>query len=200
MPIFGRQRDRELVKHFSKEVLHNILDTPVLIFKPYLTKTNVNLYGEGAAGDKNWRPGVVLHATIERGEKEWSSNDFGVDVDQKGTFSFLNEDIWSISKAGSAEEAGFALEVGDLIYYDSSYWEIDTTTQDQYLHGRNQNVHAGDGAEVGFDQNLDMHGESLSTVAAAHITRRSKINIEAPLDSKVSGGSSTTNANQGLYR
>ena len=178
MPIFGRQKDRELIKHFSKEVLHNILDTPVLIFKPHITKTNVNLYGEGVSGDKNWRPGVVLHATIEREDQEWSSNEFGIDIDQKSTFSFLNEDIWSIATTGAKETDGFAIEIGDLIYYDSNYWEIDTTIQNQYLHGRNQNVNAGDGAELGFTGEADMHGESI----------------------KVTGGSSTTNANQGLYR
>lgn len=202
MPIFGRQKDRELVKHFSKEVLHNILDTPVLIFKPHIAKTDVNLYGEGINGDKNWRPGVTLHATINREDQEWSSNEFGIDLDQKATFSFLNEDVWSIATGnyGGQETDGFAIEIGDLIYYDSNYWEIDTTVQNQYLHGRNQNVIAGDGAKIGFTSETDMNGESFSTVASAHITRRSKINIEAPSDIKVSGNSTTTNANQGLYR
>ena len=190
MPIFGRQTDRNLIKHFSKEVLQNILDTPVLIFKPHITKTNTNLYGEGVSGDKNWRPGVTLYATINREDQEWSSNEFGIDLDQKATFSFLNEDIWSIATTGAEETDGFAIEIGDLIYYDSNYWEIDTTVKNQYLHGRNL---ATEGAP-------SLNGESFSTVATAHITRKSKINIEAPSDIKVTGDSTTVNANQGLYR
>ena len=200
MPIFGRQKDRELIKHFSKEVLQDILDTPVLIYKPYITKSNTNIYGEGVNGDKNWRPGVTIHATINREDQEWASNDFGIDINQKITFSFLNEDIWNISTSGTDENNGFAVEIGDLVYYDSNYWEIDTTNKNQYLLGRNQNVISGDGEAFGFADETEMHGESLSTVATAHLTRKSKLNVEEPPKIDTNTESTVTNANQGLYR
>jgi|TARA_R110000822_G_scaffold165525_1_gene306015 hypothetical protein len=199
MPIFGRQKDRELIKHFSKEVLQDILDTPVLIYKPFITRTNTNMYGEGVNGDKNYRPGVLLHAIINREDQEWTTDTFGIDIEQKGSFTFLNEDIWKVAATGSDESDGFAIEIGDLIYYDAQYWEIDTTVKNQYLHGRNQNIIAGDGVAFGFADETDMHGESLSTVAQAHITRRSRINVET----STSGPSTTpdaSNNSQGLYR
>jgi len=199
MPIFGRQKDRELIKHFSKEVLEDILDTPVLIYKPYITKTNTNIYGEGVSGDKHYRPGVLLHAAINREDQEWTTDDLGADITQKGTFSFLNEDIWNVAtgSAGSTEEYGFAIEIGDLIYYDTQYWEIDTTNRNQYLHGRNQNVIDGDGSDFGFADETYMHGESLSTVVQAHITRRSRINVEVPATST---GFTDGGKVKGLYR
>lgn len=198
MPIFGRGRDRQLIKHFSQEVLQDILDTPVIIYKPYVTRTNTNLYGEGTNGDKNYRPGVTLHAAINREDQEWTNNDFGVDIIQKGTFSFLNEHIWNVAADGNEEEDGFAIEIGDLIYYDTQYWEIDTTNKNQYLLGRNQNVLSGDGADFGFANETQMHGESLSTVAQAHITRRSRINVEVTTPEIINENGSS-NA-QGLYR
>ena len=198
MPIFGRQKDRELIKHFSKEVLQDILDTPVIIFKPYLTMTNTNIYGEGVNGDKNYRPGVTLHAAINREDQTWATDDLGVDITQKGTFSFLNEDIWNVAVSGTQEEDGFAIEIGDLIYYDTQYWEIDTTNKNQYMHGRNQNVLEGDGADFGFANESEMHGESLSTVVEAHITRRSRINVETP--TAINTSPDASNNSQGLYR
>tara|TARA_R110002096_G_scaffold241253_1_gene433170 strand:+ start:1069 stop:1665 length:597 start_codon:yes stop_codon:yes gene_type:complete len=198
MPIFGRQKDRELIKHFSKEVLQDILDTPVIIFKPYLTMTNTNIYGEGVNGDKNYRPGVTLHAAINREDQTWATDDLGVDITQKGTFSFLNEDIWNVAVSGTQEEDGFAIEIGDLIYYDTQYWEIDTTNKNQYMHGRNQNVLEGDGADFGFVNESEMHGESLSTVVEAHITRRSRINVETP--TAINTSPDASNNSQGLYR
>ena len=90
MPIFGRLKDRQLIKHFSKEVMEDIIDTPVIIFKPYITKSNTNLYGEGVDGDKAWRTGVLLHAMINREDQEYMQTDYGIDVNQKITYSFLN--------------------------------------------------------------------------------------------------------------
>lgn len=196
MPIFGRQKDRQLIKHFSKEVMQDIIDTPVIIYKPSVSNTNVNLYGEGVDGNKNYRPGVRLHATVNREDQEWVTNDLGVDVTQKGTFSFLNEDIWNVATVGTDEESGFAIEIGDLIYYDTQYWVIDSTNKNQYIHGRNQNVLSGDGVDFGFESETKMHGESLSTVVQAHITRKSRINvIEEPEIYK-----DTSNNIEGLYR
>ena len=199
MPIFGRQNDRQLIKHFSQEVLQDILDTPVLIYKPYITKTNTNIYGEGVNGDKHYRPGVLLHAAINRADQEWTTDDLGIDITQKATFAFLNEHIWNVASgsAGTDEEYGFAIEIGDLIYYDTQYWEVDTTNKNQYLHGRNQNVIEGDGADFGFTNETFMHGESLSTVCETHITRRSRINVEAPAETT---GVSQEGNYKGLYR
>ena len=92
------------------------------------------------------------------------------------------------------------IEIGDLVYYDSKYWEIDTTNKNQYLLGRNQNVISGDGEAFGFTDETEMHGESLSTVATAHLTRKSKLNVEEPPKIDTNTESTVTNANQGLYR
>ena len=198
MPIFGRTNDRKLIKHFSKEVMEDIIDTPVIVFKPYITKSNTNLYGEGVNGDKAWRTGVLLHAMVNREDQEYMQTDYGIDINQKITYSFLNEDIMSKnSKFDTGEESAFSIQIGDLVYYDSNYWEIDSLTKNQYLFGRNQNVIEGDAQDFGFSSTTDMHGESLSTIAAAHLTRKSRLNIESPSESNIKSVTSEIN---GLYR
>ena len=201
MPIFGRNKDRMLVKHFSKEVMEDIIDTPVLIYKPYITKTNTNLYGEGANGDKAWRPGIELNALINREDQEYNNVEYGIDLNQKATFSFLDEDVSALNTdvvTGIDEElSGFVIEIGDLIYYDSQYWEIDSTVRNQYLFGRNQFLMAGD--------NIGVHGENLSTVVQAHLTRMSKVNIETEADTRrenIQGSTKEINDSNisGLYR
>ena len=139
----------------------------------------------------------IFHS-LNREDQEWATSDLGVDITQKGTFSFLNEDIWNVAVSGTQEEDGFAIEIGDLIYYDTQYWEIDTTNKNQYMHGRNQNVLEGDGADFGFANESEMHGESLSTVVEAHITRRSRINVETP--TAINTSPDASNNSQGLYR
>ena len=195
MPIFGRTKDRELVKHFASEVLSNILDTPVMIFKPSIVQTNVNLYGEGPEGFKRWRNGIQINAAINRGDQEWETTDFGLDANQTVTFSFLNEHIWNINTSGKTEDNAFAIDIGDIIYYDSHYWEIDTVNRNEYLFGRNKNV-----SDVHGGNTNAVHGESLSTVANTHLTRISKLNIEHPTQNNNVGTSGTDEEFQGLYR
>ena len=194
MPIFGRQKDRELIKHFNNEVVKDILDTPVMIFKPFIDRTNINLYGESPAG-KRWRTGVKIYAYINREDQEWGNTEFGIDINQKATFSFLDEHIWNINTAGRNEQNAFAIEIGDIIMYDSQYWEIDTTVSNQYLFGRNEHV-----TDIFDSDGNAIEGENLSTIASAHLTRRSKLNIEHPRQLRTFGKKETTEQFQGLYR
>ena len=191
MPIFGRNKDRNLIKHFSNEVLKNILDTPVTVFKLSLNKTNTNIYGEGENGYKTWKVGVKLYATILTDDQEWTNNEFGLDINQKITFAFLNEHINDVNIAGV--DGAFMIDPGDIVHYDSHYWELDTTNRNQYLFGRNSNIQSAVGGTI-------EHGESLATVAEGHLTRRSKLNIEHPNDINVKGVSGTDEEFQGLYR
>ena len=183
MPIFGRNNDRNLIKHFSDEVMKNILDTPVTVFKLSLNKTNTNIYGEGTDGYKSWQNGVQLYTTVLTDDQEWTTTDFGIDINQNITFSFLNEHINDVQVAGL--EGAFIIDPGDIVHYDSHYWEIDTTNRNQYLFGSNGTIE---------------HGERLATVATAHLTRRSKLNIEHPSDIRPTGESGTTEETHGLYR
>jgi len=194
MPLFGRSNDRKLIKHFNKEVLEDILDTRVTIFKPFINRTDANLYGEGPDGYKEWRNGITIYATILTDDQEWESTDFGLDVNQNITFSFLNEHIWAVNSSGTNEEKGFAIDPGDIVFFDSHYWEIDSTVRNQYLFGRNQNISDPHGA-----YNIS-EGESLSTIAKAHLTRRSKINIDSPNKETSTGTTGTTEGGQTLYR
>ena len=197
MALFGRTRGVKLIKHFSKEVLEDIIDTPVTIFKPSIVRTNTNLYGEGPDGFKKWRGGIKIYATINREDQEWNSTDFGLDIDQKATFSFLNEHIDDIrSSGGNNEDESFIIDPGDIILYDSQYWEIDSTNRNEYIFGRNEDV-ATPVSGVGSNA---VHGESLSTIAAAHLTRRSKLNIEHPKELRSTGTSGGDAEYQGLYR
>ena len=63
------------------------------------------------------------------------------------------------------------------------------------LFGRNQNV----STIYGSDSNAK-EGESLATVAEAHLTRRSKLNIEEPPAITQTGNTGTDEDFQGLYR
>ena len=51
--------------------MSDVIDTPVILYKPNLSDSAVNMYGEGVNGDKSWRPGIELNAMIERQDQEY---------------------------------------------------------------------------------------------------------------------------------
>ena len=46
MPRFVTDRDFNLIQHFNREIMNNIVDVDVILYKIALDTTTVNLYGE----------------------------------------------------------------------------------------------------------------------------------------------------------
>ena len=170
MALFGGQRDISLFRTLNRELINEIIDTEVDIFKAAIHDTIGNLYGE--ALNKVYKPGVRISCLIEHEEPEWSSDEFGSDVNQNAIFSFLRDDLLPSGSIGTPA-ANILLEVGDIIYWDNTYWESTSIIEDQYLFGKNPDTDKGyiDGGRESF-------GSSFSTIVKAHETRKSKLRLE----------------------
>tara|TARA_R110001592_G_scaffold51696_3_gene158830 strand:- start:9238 stop:9873 length:636 start_codon:yes stop_codon:yes gene_type:complete len=184
MALFGSARDISMFRHVNRELLNEIIDTRCDIFKNSIFDSKENLYGEALR--KVYMPGVRLAGLVDKEGKEYTSDDIGVDWTRAAKFSFLRDDILALENSGTtntiqpnsnAQEASVFLEVGDVIYWDGQYFEIDDVAQGQYLFGKNpesslpQNASGAqaEGSETGF-------GASWSVICQTHVMRKSKIN------------------------
>jgi len=72
MALFGRyfsQRDINLVNQFNAELMRDIIETLVVLFKIAPNETNTNIYGEAVAAEgKSFYSGVELSSIIDRGD------------------------------------------------------------------------------------------------------------------------------------
>lgn len=170
MALFGGQRDISLFRRLNRELINEIIDTEVDIFKAAIHDTVGNLYGE--ALNKVYKQGVRVACLIDHEENEWSSDEFGSDVNQNSTFKFLRDDLLPAGSIGTPA-ANVVLEVGDIIWWDNIYWEIHGVIEDQYLFGKNPDTDKGyvDGERSEF-------GSSFSTIIKTHETRKSKLKLE----------------------
>jgi len=183
MALFGGDRDVALVRSVNRELLNNIVDTTIDIFKISLYDTKANLYGE--AINKIYKPGVRVASLITHEDQAWSSDEFGPDMNQTATFAFLKYELETI--------ADVVLEVGDVIAWDEKYWEVDGVTENQYFMGKHDktttakedkdigDMVVGDPAygtpfQIGGYQ--EVFGSSLSIIVNTHQSRRSKLKIE----------------------
>jgi len=148
MPRFVGDRDFNLMQHYNRELLNAIVDVDVIIYKMVLDNTSINIYGESTS--KTRYTGVELKALVKF-KKNVSTTDagFGVDIEQDVEFRFVRKLL---------EESQVYPEIGDIIHYDDSYYEIDNINDTQYVAGQPYN--------------------SMSILCDAHLTRISGINIE----------------------
>ena len=147
MPKFAVGRDIELFKSFAREVVDDVVENIAVLFKVNLNETKVNLYGEST--NKTWYPGVELNVLINKSGQTAGYEGFGADTSQNIEFRF---DRWML------EEKNTYPEIGDVIFFDQSYYEIDNTTEVQFVGGLPSN--------------------NFSVVCSTFIVRKSALNIE----------------------
>jgi hypothetical protein len=147
MPKFAVGRDIELFKSFAREVVDDVVQNVAVLFKVNLNETKINLYGE--ATNKTWYPGVELNVLINKSGQTAGYEGFGADTSQNVEFRF---DRWML------EEKNTYPEIGDVIYFDNSYYEIDNTTEVQFVGGLPSN--------------------NFSVVCSTFMVRKSALNIE----------------------
>jgi hypothetical protein len=164
MALFGGSRDISLFRHVNRELLRNIITQQCAIYKFSLEQTTTNMYGE-ASGGRFLEGPYLFNALITVDDATSPVNEFGVDFNWGITVAFLRDDL---------VEADVHPEVGDIILYQESYFEIDNTNETQYFVGKNP--------DFPYEANplnpgLSEFGYNVSIVCSTHYTPADKFNI-----------------------
>jgi len=150
MALFGGQRDAKFLASINSELINTIVDTEIEFFKLDITTSNSNIYGESTS--KSYFDSILIPCLITKNEKSANMDDYGHSYNRDAQFA-LSRDI--------LEKADFYPEVGDIIFWDNEYYEIDNTDSNQYFVGKNPDTWPN-GSE---------HGYSVSIICNAHATR-----------------------------
>ena len=203
MALFGTQRDVSLFRHLSRELMWDIISQQCAYYQLIADQTKVNIYGE-AAGSKYYNGPVLLNVLVERGDNQSPTDDFGVSFDRPMTFRFLRDDLQGKNPLGpggafaSAFSNAFANspnstytsdtgnypgtsygadilpEVGDIIMWNESYWEVDNVNDNQLFVGKDPsypyNVNP-------LNPGLENYGSNISIICTAHYVPADKVQI-----------------------
>jgi len=125
------ERDQALVRGLNQELLYNIIQTEVVIYRIVPELTNVNIYGEvDSKNEKAYYKGVKICAYIDRGPLTTTPDDF-ITKSQNTVFKFLYHELKNLN---------IYLQEGDLLDFNSRLFQIDNVEgQEQLLGGQPDN-------------------------------------------------------------
>ena len=151
MALFGGQRDAKFLASINSELINSIIDTEIEFFKLIIETTQANIYGESDA--KSYYDSIIIPCVITKDDKSAVMDDYGHSYTRTLTFG-VSRDL--------LERADFYPEVGDILFWDNEYYEVDNVDANQYFAGKNPETWP----------NGDSHGYSVSIVVDAHVTRQ----------------------------
>lgn len=155
--LFGSNRDFDLLVNINRELLKDIVEQEILIYKLSIADTSTNLYGE--ALEKTYLEPVKLNCLITRGDQVYNVDEFGPDLGREASFALLRRDL---------EDIQLVPEVGDVVMWHEDYYEVDSVKENQLFYGRNNNYNV---------ERASGYGESISLVLDCHLTRADRVGI-----------------------
>jgi hypothetical protein len=148
MPRFVSPRDFDFFQHINREIVVDVIDVEVILYKTMNDVIEVNIYGEST--EKTRYRGISLNSLIKYPKTQPVGDGFGYDTSQ------LNVEFQFVRK--TLQDVNVYPEVGDIIRYNENYYEINNTNEVQLIAGRPE-----------YNQAI---------ICEAHLTRRSGLNIE----------------------
>jgi hypothetical protein len=147
MARFTLSRDIKFFEGISRELVDAVIETAVVLYKLVIEDSKTNLYGESL--NKTYYQGIETTAVIERETSTSEYEGFGADKSQNVEFRFNRFTL---------EDTGFYPEIGDIIFHNNGYFEIDNVREDQLIGGQVNN--------------------KFSIICSTFMTRRSTIQTE----------------------
>jgi len=128
MARFALSRDIKFFESIARELVDVVVETSVVLYKLIIEDSKTNLYGESL--NKTYYQGLECTAMIERESSTTDYEGFGADKNQLVEFRFNRFTL---------EDKGFYPEVGDIIFHNNAYFEIDNIREDQLIGGQVDN-------------------------------------------------------------
>ena len=127
-------RDLNMINSLNGELMGNIIENIIDIFKISPSETKTNIYGETAAETGKWYfPAIKISALVERADMATSYDDFGPNRNQDYVFKMREKMLRQLE---------FYPEIGDIIAFNDRHYEINSITQENLLGGQPDKSHA----------------------------------------------------------
>jgi len=180
MPKFFNAKDLDFIKTIAEEVVDYVVEQAVVLFKVSVGETKTNLYGESLG--KVWHAPATLMTIVDREPQNVVYEGFGADKSQLVEFRFnrqrlrtetlpkLRDMNGTLIPADAIQNSQYGYpEIGDVILFDGSYYEIDNVRTSQLIGGS---------TEIYNKETNTFEDARMNLIATAVKVRKSQVQIE----------------------
>lgn len=163
MALFASRRDSGFMASVNREILDRITGMEILYYKLSIDQSPSSIYDETT--NKVYYEPVVLGVHIAKQDVQTDDSELGLlESSQTVMFGFLREEL---------ERIQLITQVGDIIRWDSTFYEVDNIRKENYWWGRNPDefVAADRGA-------VPPQGWAYSVVVEAHRSTMTSVNLQ----------------------
>jgi hypothetical protein len=126
-PLFLGEKERNLVKQINDELIERVIGQTIAYYPIDLQHTNFHpLYKEAIV--KSFLPPVRVHALVEFGGLDTTTDKYGIDKAGKITVHF--------HKRRLTEDQNLYVREGDFVAYGESFYEIVKLSEPKELFGQ----------------------------------------------------------------
>lgn len=179
MPKFFHSRDLDFIKTISEEVVDYVVEQYTTLFKMSVGESKTNLYGESLG--KVYHAPTELMCIVDREPQNIVHEGFGPDQTQAVEFRFnrlrlRTHEIPYIKTINGIDVPVDAIqnaqygypEIGDILEFDGSYYEIGQTNEEKLIGGSPRNFASG---------STESEDPRMFLIATTFMVRRSQIQI-----------------------
>ena len=118
------RRDVRLMNSLNGELLTDIVEQKVVVYKISPDETEANIYGESL--DKVYYPGIEISCLVETDPQSTLYEGFGPDV-KKGTLFRFHQKLCEIKELYP--------QISDIVEWENAHFEISNVVENQFLGG-----------------------------------------------------------------
>lgn len=119
------RRDVRMMNSLNGELLTDIVEQSVLIYRIDVSLTEENLYGESL--NKFYYDGIEIQCLVETDPESTVYEGFGPDV-KKGTVFKFHQKLCEIKEVYP--------QIGDILGWENAHFEIENVVENQFLGGQ----------------------------------------------------------------
>jgi hypothetical protein len=180
MPKFFNANDLDFIKTISEEVVDYLVEQSVILYKVSVGESKVNLYGESIG--RVYHAPANLMCIVDKEDKNVEYEGFGADKTQSVTFKFMVHRLRTSTLPIIRDVNGIPVpveaiqntrfgypEIGDVIFFDKAYYEIDNIVNDKLVGGMPNIYNQVSG---------EFEDARIQLIASTIMVRRSQVQIE----------------------
>jgi hypothetical protein len=174
MALFGQARDISMFRHVNRELMQNIISQQCAFYQIQLNETVFNMYGE-ASQEKYYNGPFLLYTLIDMPDQTQPTDDMGVTFEWGPSFRFLRDDL--TVQGYNNLTMDIVPQIGDIIFWQEGYYEIDVINEAQYFVGKNPEYPNSENGPNPLETDLSEFGYDVSIICSTHYIPADKVGL-----------------------